>query len=47
MVLAVCVFLVVVLPRLGPSEKPPLDTKHDPHDLPEWYSFSSDRNHKR
>ena len=39
--LAVIVFLLLILPRLGPSEEPPLDTRHHPHDLPEWSSFSS------
>ena len=44
--LAVCVFLAVLLPKLGPSEKAPLDTKHDLHDLPEWDSLSLDASDK-
>ncbi|HFB98919.1 MAG TPA: hypothetical protein ENJ62_07250 [Bryobacterales bacterium] len=39
-VLAVCAVLLTALPRLGPSEKPPLDTTHDWRDLPEWLPFS-------
>jgi len=39
-VLAVCAVLVTALPRLGPTERPPLDTTHDWRDLPEWFPLS-------
>ncbi len=39
-ILAVCALLITALPRLGPRERPPLDTSHDWRDLPEWLPLS-------
>jgi len=39
--LAACAVLLAILSKLD-QQSPPLDTKHEPHDLPEWFSFSED-----